>query len=434
MKISGRTAFTIAASIERNLLAQALVQDEALPAVRALSASLGVSPATVASAYKLLQNRGLLVGYGRRGTRVAPRPAAIVAIPPRPVPPGLRDLATGNPDPALLPPLEPALRGLQVRPTLYGEDQGRDGLAAFAAAEFEADGVRADTVVVLNGALDAIERVLREHLRTGDRVVVEDPSFPGIFDLAAAAGYTPVPLALDEDGPRPDALATTLRRGCRALVVTPRAQNPTGGAVRERRAADLRRVLHAHPDVLLIENDYAGPIAGAPFHSIRPASHAQWVTIRSVSKFLGPDLRLAVATGDALTMARVRARQALGERWVSHVLQQLTLALWSDPSSGRRLARAEEVYVQRRTAAVEALRARGITAHGRSGFNVWVPVRDEGSVVRTLAERGWVVAPGARFRVQSPPGIRVTVSTLSPEDAVRFAADLAAANVPSAGA
>ncbi len=135
--------------------------------------------------------------------------------------------------------------------------------------------------------------------------------------------------------------------------------------------------------------------------------------------------------GDDMTVARVRGRQALGARWVSHILQQLALTLWSDPSSGRRLARTGEIYAHRRNAALAALRARNVEVRGCSGFNVWVPVRDEAGVVRALADRGWAVAAGERFRIQAAPAIRVTVSTLQPRDADRFARDLADALHPA---
>lgn len=49
-------------------------------------------------------------------------------------------------------------------------------------------------------------------------------------------------------------------------------------------------------------------------------------------------------------------------------------------------------------------------------MNVWVPVPDETGAVARLLHAGWAVAPGARFRMGAPPGIRVTVSTLTADD------------------
>jgi len=62
-----------------------------------------------------------------------------------------------------------------------------------------------------------------------------------------------------------------------------------------------------------------------------------------------------------------------------------------------------------RAALLHALARRGIAAHGRSGLNVWVPVPDEERVARLLAEAGWAVRPGARYRQRSAPAIRVTI-------------------------
>jgi len=240
---------------------------------------------------------------------------------------------------------------------------------------------------------------------------------------------------MDQAGPHPDAFEDALRSGARAVIVTPRAQNPTGAAITPERAEQLGRILRRLPEVVVIENDYAAPIAGAPAVNLRSATtRAPWAVIRSTSKFLGPDLRVAVVAGDETTTARVAGRQALGARWVSHLLQRLALALWSDPANGRRFARAFELYAMRRNALRAALAARGIEASGESGFNVWVPVPAESAVVQALAERGWAVAAGERFRLQSPPAIRITTSTLDPADAERLAADLAAALRPSPAA
>lgn len=422
--IRGANAAEIATSIEQK--ARMLDADEQLPTIRELAATLHVSPVTVAAAYRLLHSRGLAVGHGRRGTRLrahsAPQPPTLRSTTAAD---GVLDLATGNPDPALLPSIDAALRGLRADTLLYGEPAELRALIAFATAEFEADGIPAGAVTVTSGALDAIERVLREHTRAGDRVIVEDPTLPAFLDVIASLGLTPQACAIDDEGLIPDAFERALSPHTKAVIVTPRAQNPTGAAMSTRRAADISKLLRRRSSVVLIEVDPVGPVSGAPVVTLTDPPPEHWVSVKSTSKFLGPDLRVAVVAGDDLTTARIERRQALGVRWVSHLLQRLTLTLWSDPSSGRRFARAADVYAQRRHALIDALAAHTITAYGRSGLNVWIPVREETATVQALAERGWGVAAGERYRLRSAPAIRVTTATLLPDEARRFADDLA---------
>ena len=93
-----------------------------------------------------------------------------------------------------------------------------------------------------------------------------------------------------------------------------------------RRASDLSRLLRRRSQVALIEVDPVGPVSGAAAVTLTDPALERWVSVKSTSKFLAPDLRVAVVAGDALTIARVERRQALSVRWVSHLLQRLTLA------------------------------------------------------------------------------------------------------------
>ena len=88
------------------------------------------------------------------------------------------------------------------------------------------------------------------------------------------------------------------------------------------------------------------------------------------------------------------------------------------------LEHAERTYASRRNAFLNALKRAGVQAHGRSGFNVWVPVSDEAYVAQRLLQAGWMVTPGHRYRLQSPPAIRVTVSALPENDAERLANEI----------
>jgi DNA-binding transcriptional MocR family regulator len=151
----------------------------------------------------------------------------------------------------------------------------------------------------------------------------------------------------------------------------------------------------------------------------------RWVVVRSLSKVVGPDLRLALVTGDALTVSRIEGRQRLGPGWVSHILQELAALTLAGDATAPLLARAERTYAERRAALVDALAAHGIEATGDTGLGVWVPLADEAEAVRELLVRGWAVSPGERYRFRSQTGIRVTTARLEPADALALADDIA---------
>lgn len=421
--------------METGIRAGDLAPGDALPAVRALAVDLGVSPATVAKAYQELRQRGLVVTAGRHGTRVRPRPPVASrrsALMPPPLPGG-RNLSAGNPDSRLLPPLGPHLAALATEfraPGGYAADAVLPELAAAARDRLAADGVPADEITVTGGALDGIERLLAAHLRPGDAVAVEDPGWANLLDLLAALGLRAIGVPVDDEGPTAPGVRAALAAGARALIVTSRAQNPTGAAVSADRAAELRTLLAGRADLLLIEDDHAAELARVPLHPLAGATPA-WAFVRSVSKPYGPDLRLAVLAGDEATVARVAGRARVGAGWVSTVLQRLVLSLWRDPATADLVGHAAESYERRRDGLVDALAARGLAAHGRTGINVWVPVPDETVAVTALRDAGWSVAPGALNRIAAAPGVRITVSTLDEADLDPLADAVARAVRPS---
>lgn len=399
----------ISASVETAIRGDRYRPGQTLPTVRALAEDLGVSPTTVASSYKELTRRGIVIGEGRRGTKIRASPPISGHL-PMAVPRGTIDLRTGGPDPTLLPGL-PALRPREQTRRLYGEPAVLPALAVVAAERLTADDIDASNIAVVAGALDGVERVLGAWLRPGDRVAVEDPGYTAVLDLLAALGLRPFSLALDEFGVRPECLDAALDRGVAAAVLTPRAQNPTGAAWDADRASDLREVLSRRPDVLVVEDDHAGPASGTALNTLCEGRQ-RWATIRSVSKWLGPDLRLAVLAGDPTTVSRVEGRQALGAGWVSYLLQQLVTDLWSDPSVLRDLGATSAIYDSRRIALASALSAEQIITNARSGLTMWVPVTDEHAVVSGLLDQGIAVSPGERFRIDAPPGVRIAFASL----------------------
>jgi DNA-binding transcriptional MocR family regulator len=415
MPARGR-AQAIAHDFERRIRNGDLDAGDQLPTVRAVAAELGVDPGTTAAAYRLLRERGFVISGGRRGTRVAaqlePRRPSVSEVPA-----GVRDLASGIIDPVLVPEVGQALRQVAARPpdtTRYEENAKLDALVTHARAEFAGAGIDAAALSFAGGALDGLERVLQARLRPGDRVGVEDPAFPRLLDLLQALNLAPVPIAVDDEGPIPEEVERA--RGLDALIVTPHGQNPFGASLSEERAAVLRGLLG---ELLVIEDAHGWEVGhrSATLTTGRP----HWAVIRSLSRLLGSDVRLAYVAGDEQTIGRVEARQAVTTSWVSRLLQEIVAELLA----GLRGSAAE--LDRRREALLAALERRGIPAHGRSGMHAWVPVREEAFAVRRMLDAGYAVLPGERFRLRTPPAVRVTTALLPPAEVELVAGALAEA-------
>lgn len=414
--VTGRSASELAASIEEWIRAGRLAGGEALPPIRELASSLGLSAGTVAAAYKLLNARGLTSADRRRGTRVRELRREELAPVRRSmeVPAGVIDCSTGNPDVRLLPDLYSILGTAHYEPALYGAPLAHPGLLDEARRRLGMDGVPTDALTVSFGALDAMDRMLSSNLAPGDRVAVEDPGWAALIDLVERLGYHAVPIPLDAAGPTPDGVWRALAAGARAIVLTARAQNPTGAAVTPERAAELRSIFVRYPGRLVIEDDHACGLAEVPLAPVVGPT-GRYCFVRSFSKGYGADLRLAIAAGDAATIGRLEASIEVGAGWVSHLLQTIALALWQDASVSRLLEDASVRYRERRQALCDELARRDVRVSAPTGLNVWIPVDDEATAVSTLMAEGWLVAPGSRFRIASPPAIRVTTARLGTE-------------------
>lgn len=166
-------------------------------------------------------------------------------------------------------------------------------------------------------------------------------------------------------------------------------------------------------------DDHASGVADAPLYTLPSDGLARWVHVRTVSKFLGTDLRWAAAACDPTTLARHDGRMLVTSGWGSHLLQETVYGLMTHDGTRALVARARETYSLRRNALLRELERHGIPAQGASGMNVRVPVPDESAVVNGLRSYGWWVAAGP------------AVADLRPADAVRLTSDFATVLVES---
>ncbi len=394
---------------------------------------LGVSPTTVSEAWQVLGDTGAIDARGRLGTFVvgpaaSPSPRRYRSVTEGPGHYAL-DLSTGTPDPELLPDLAPILARVSRRPltTSYLDDPVLPELDEVLRAHWP---FVPEALTVVDGAMDALDRLISGVVRLGDRVVVERATFPPLLDLLEQLGAEVIGVDVDEHGIDPGSLTAALRSSPVLLVTQPRAQNPLAVSTTAGRAAELAEVL-APTGTLIVEDDHAGDISRSSLASIGSHLPARTVLIRSFSKSHGPDLRLAAVGGAGEPIGRLVRRRMLGPGWSSRLLQAVLAELLVNPTTAAAMTAAREAYSQRRDGLVAALVDRGVAASGNDGINVWVDVADERGAQVALAARGIGVAPGAPFLTSGGNGqhLRLTVSLLR-EGTEHLADHLAAAGAP----
>ena len=334
------------------------------------------------------------------------------------------DLSLGTPDPALLPDLGPVLARVAASPLPQGylvdpvlpalEDVLRDRWP-FPPA----------TLTVVDGAMDALDRLTALTVRLGDTVLVEEAAFPPVLDLLDLVGADVVPVAMDDEGMIPESVSRSLARRPVAVYLQPRAHNPLGVSMTARRAAQLAAVL-GPSGALVFEDDHAGDISASPLASLGRHLPARTVLVQSFSKSYGPDLRLAAVGGPDDVVGDLVARRLLGAGWSSRLLQGALLELLTTEAEAGVLARARAAYAARRAAVAEALDARGVATTGSDGINLWVEVADEQTAAYRLAAQGIGVALGSPFVPGRATRDHIRITTGLVRDDVEALADLVA--------
>ncbi len=410
----------IAGTIARLIASGDLAPGDRLPTVRELAAELGVSPATVSHAWQALAGVGLIISRGRSGsfvraertTWLPPRiaqPDRASGCPPRPLDRNPRSPAAARPRPGALARLEP--RG-NARATSTNRSS-RSSRRCCSRPGRSSPGV----LTIVDGAMDAISRTLDLLLKFGDRVAVENPGFPPVFDLLDHYGTERIPVELDGEGMRPDSLAEALHRSPAAIVLQPRTQNPSGVSMTVERARELARIIRnsrSAEHTLIIEDDHSGEISSSGDVSLGhvPAgsrrAHPQLLEVARPRPAHRGCRRTQGLHGPARRPTHPRPRLDLADA-ADHPVRPAHRAGDGRPGRPRpaHLPRAAGCDRGR------APRQRRGIVDTADGINLWLRVDDERDAVVQLAAAGIRVAAGTPF-LATPGGqfIRVTVGQI----------------------
>jgi DNA-binding transcriptional MocR family regulator len=391
-----------------------------LPTHRELADRLKVTVGTVTRAYAEAARRGLVSGEVGRGTfvRVPARPAVSPAAEP-----GLVDLSANLPPGAdgdgeagaLARTLERLARRKDLARLLaYPPDGGAREHREAGAEWVRRSGMStpSDRVLVSSGSQHGMTAVFTALFGPGDVVAAEALTYPGMKTLAGLLSLRLQPIALDQHGLRPDALAAACRaRRLKAVYCVPTLQNPTTALMPEARRQEIAAVARAH-GVLIVEDDVHGRLLARPPRPLSAFAPERSVYLTGTSKVLAPGLRVGFIVAPEALVPRIGAA-IRGTTWMAAPLMAEIAMRWiADGTAEAIVARKRKEAAARQRLAVDVLERFDVMTHP-GAYHLWLPLAEpwRGETFAEAARRrGVAVTPAAAFSVgrgASPDAVRV---------------------------
>ncbi|MDU8911553.1 PLP-dependent aminotransferase family protein [Aestuariicoccus sp. MJ-SS9] len=356
----------VAEAIRRGVSQGRLDVGERLPPVRDLAWRLGMTPGTVARAYTILTDEGLLQAEVGRGTFVSqPRPERgadpwvdVDAVPHGQggdvyevnlVSPHLPNVGQARLVRTLLAQVaQDPPSGIMHYPTHSGCLPAREAVARYLS-EPVLGRFGAEDVVLSHGGQSAITMVMQAVLE-GRRpvVLIEELAYPGFRRAAELMRAEVVSVPMDAQGMIPYALEEIARRtGAQLVCLSAEVQNPTLICMPTARREALAEVARRCGLQILEDDCYRlGPVHGPSFRALAP--ERGWY-VSSLSKAVTPALRFGFAIAPEEQAARLRRAAEHGFFGLATPITDVAALLLNHPDTPhllREVRRAVAGYVR----------------------------------------------------------------------------------------
>ena len=401
-----------------------------LPPQRIFAYERNIAVSTASRVYTELARRGLTLGEVGRGTFVRSDLAAPVRMQPEPAPDAI-DLQRTHSN---LPEQDRVLtEGLATLARAGAKDAALNQFgpagtprARAVAARFLARGGYApdpDGILFTGNGRQGLAAVLAALARPGERVGCEPLTYPVVKGIAARLGIALVPLALDGEGMRPDAILQAHRAApLSGLYLQPTLQNPLGLTMGERRRGEIAAVL-AQTGLVAIEDAVYSFLSDAvPLAAQAPD---RTIVIDSLSKRVMPGLTVGLVASPHDWTDRLAASARQGG-WAATGFPLAAGTHWMGDGSAAQLAVAKRAdAVARQALARECLD--GLPVGGdRCAYHLWLDLpetwRAEAYAAAALRQ-GIAITPASAFAIvpgHAPNAVRLALAA-PPLDALRRA-------------
>lgn len=398
-----------------------------LPPQRQFAYERGIAASTAARVYAELLRRGLVIGEVGRGTFVAgPRPQAPPPLAQEPFDgridlefnfPTLpeqaaliaKSLAVWQRPEALAPVLAPITQRRLI-------EAGRTAASFFARDDWRP---RPENFLFAGSGRQSLAAAVSALVPVGGRLGVEAVTYPMIKGIAARLGVTLVPIALDGEGIRPEALIKAHKSlALQAIYIQPVMQNPLGHTMSQARREEVVR-LARKLDLMIIEDLVYGFLSDvAPLASL---AEERVVIVDSLAKRLAPGIAVGLLTVPPAFRERFAVTVRTGAWSVSSLALAAGIGMLADGTAAEITRRKRTDALARQAIVAECLAGQHIEADPKS-YHVWLNL-PEGwraeALTAAAARAGIAITPASAFAVahgHSPNAVRLALGLPSHDE------------------
>jgi 2-aminoadipate transaminase len=443
----------LGAFLQRLIETGDLHSGDRLPPTRELAGQLGLNRTTISAAYDLLESVGLIKGEVGRGSYVCGGPlyasngdtlnwsralTKSVSTSAGSAVDGVISFTSSRPSEKLFPIEEfreccrEVLESRSLKTLMQlGSPGGYEPLRRYLLDRAIQSGMARDSddIVITNGCQQALDLLRRALVRSGDKVAIEEPVYPGLKNLFLEAGAEligiPGGTLGESDGIDLHAVRRAFEAGAKVLAVTPSFQNPTGATMPAAHRTEICRMARA-AGAAVIENDIYTELTydsdALPPRLKQLDSNV--ILLGSFSKVAFPGLRVGWIIAPRPVIARATELKQLADLHTDHLSQAFLLRF---AESGR-LARHQAIVI---AATKEKLRALDQSCRRylsncswkapAGGMNMWInlPAGLDAVALRGLAQQAGIdYLPGRYFSVSRPldSGLRLSFAGPDPNE------------------
>ena len=360
--------------------------------------------------------------------------------------PGVISFAGGLPAPDVFPVQrfqEACQKVLATQPgsaLQYGATEGYEPLREMIARHMARYAIlaRVENVLITSGSQQALDLIGKLLINSGDRVLVEAPTYLGALQAFNGYGAQYLTVPIDDHGLRTEVLETSLRLGPKFMYILPNFQNPAGVTLSQERRHQLILLADKY-GIPIVEDDPYGQLRYEGAH-IAPLvvldrenlrrdngfSIGNVIYLSTFSKTLAPGLRLGWIVAPPNIISKLVQLKQGADLHTSTFTQQVAFEVAREGFLDQHVKLIRRVYRERRDVMLQALKEffppEVTWTHPQGGLFLWVTLpegMDSHLLFQSALAENVAFVPGDSFYAGNGPEssrhLRLNFSHPNPE-------------------